>query len=469
MLAPVFRCLSSLALVLTMAGASAAGSAWAQGSPAPVSPAGTPPVSASVDAASAGDASPIALASGWLAEGQAAQAWALLSPLEAVRQGDAEFDYLLAMAALGSGRAAAAVAPLRRVLAVEPRFDGARLELARALAGSGDRQGARQEYEAIVARSPSATSRAAAQRALAVLGGVPARAPTARHVTALVLGAGYDSNANASTSDSVFGFTLDPRAVQQASSFAEIGAAWRSQFAPAPRLGVVTQLRAGHRLNPEARFVDQTVVDASLGLNARLGIWTAGLTASAATGWLDGESFYRSAHLEASAARPLGARWELVGVGRAAELDFAPDRFRPLDVARYVWGAALQRRATAAGVPVFGLALLGGRDDVRQASSPFSNDRYGARLYGAHAFDARRAVFGEMSWLASDFFGARGFLGVDRLDRQMVAAVGVEARDWPARNWRLVPQLRYTDNRSNVTLFRFQRFEASVFVRREFD
>jgi hypothetical protein len=36
------------------------------------------------------------------------------------------------------------------------------------------------------------------------------------------------------------------------------------------------------------------------------------------------------------------------------------------------------------------------------------------------------------------------------------------------RGWRVVPQLRYTDNRSNVTLFRFDRFEASVFVRREF-
>jgi hypothetical protein len=78
-------------------------------------------------------------------------------------------------------------------------------------------------------------------------------------------------------------------------------------------------------------------------------------------------------------------------------------------------------------------------------------------------------VFGELAWLTSDFFGARGFLGRDRLDRQTVAAAGFEMREWPARRWRIAPQLRYTDNRSNVTLFRFERFEASVFVRREFD
>jgi hypothetical protein len=71
--------------------------------------------------------------------------------------------------------------------------------------------------------------------------------------------------------------------------------------------------------------------------------------------------------------------------------------------------------------------------------------------------------------LTSDFFGASGFLGVDRLDRQFVAAVGLERREWPTRAWRIAPQVRYTDNRSNVSQFRFDRFEASVFVRRELD
>jgi hypothetical protein len=465
MLAPVPRCLPPLARVLSLVGLSLTGLwctfAVAAGVTSPTAPAGERPDL---------PASPTALAAQWLSEGRAAQAWELLAPLEAARQGDTEFDYLLALAALSSGRAAAAVAPLRRVLALEPRFDGARLELARALAASGDPAGARSEYEAILAASPSGTSRAAAQRGLATLaGGDAGRAGRVRHGVALLAGAGYDSNANASTSDVVFGFTLDPRAVQQASPFVEVGAAWRSQGAPTPRLGWVTLLRAGHRLNPEARFVDQTVIDASVGVNARLGAWTAGLSGSVATGWLDGESFFRSAWLEGSAGRPLDARWELVGVARMAELDYAPERFRPLDVRRIVWGGALQRRVTAAGLPTLGLALIGGRDDVRQAGSPYSNDRYGARLFGAHALDARRALFAELSWLTSDFFGARGFLGLDRLDRQTVAALGLEARDWPARGWRVVPQLRYTDNRSNVTLFQFERFEASVFVRREFD
>ncbi len=468
MLASVSRCPPHVALILSLAatcvGAIAPRQLPAQSLPRPADGQGAQSTAAPVV-----EASPVELASQRLAEGRPFDAWDLLSPLEPRLRGDPEFDYLLALTALESGRPAAALAPLRRVLALEPRFDGARLELARALAASGDVGAARREYEQIEQGSPSPTSRSAARGAIATLASGRAPATPRRHAAALVAGAGYDSNANASTSDPVFGFALDPRAVQQGSPFVEVGASLRSEFAPVPRWGLVTLLRAGHRLHPEASFVDQSVLDASVGLNGRVAGWTTGIAASVATGWLDGESHFRSAYLEASASRPLGPGWELVGVGRVAQLDYLPDRFELLDVRRYVWGGALQRRATAAGIPSFGVAVLGGRDDVRRAGSPFSNDRYGARLFAAHALDARRALFGELAWLTSDFFGARGFLGLDRLDRQTVAAVGFEAREWPARGWRIAPQLRYTDNRSNVTLFRFDRFEASVFVRREFD
>ena len=466
MLASVSRRLPLHALILSLAVA-CVGTVAPRPCPAQSAPRPTGGETAAADSAEL--AATVELASQRLAQGRAADAWQLLSRLEGRLGGDPEFDYLLALSALESGRAAAALAPLRRVLALEPRFDGARLELARALAASGDPAGARREYEEIAQRSPSETSRGAAQRALATLAGGRPSAATRRQGAALIAGGGYDSNANASTSDSVFGFALDPRAVQQGSPFVEVGASLRGEYSPAPQWGVVTLLRAGHRLNPDAHFVDQTAVDASLGLNGRVGGWTTGLAASLATGWLDGESYFRSAYLEASAARPVGPRWELVGVGRVAHLDYLPDRFEPLDVRRYVWGGALQRRDTAAGVPSLGLAVIGGRDDVLRANSPFANDRYGARLFAARALDARRAVFGELAWLTSDFFGARGFLGLDRLDRQTVAAVGFEAREWPTRGWRVVPQLRWTDNRSNVTLFRFERLEVSVFLRRDLD
>lgn len=441
------------------------------------------PAVAQEAAATAPPASATVQAGRWLAAGRAEEAWSLLAPLEPTRQGDSEFDYLLALAALDSSRPASALAPLRRILGLEPRFDGARLDLARALAATGDAAGARLEYGTVLERSPAESARASARAGLAALDGpgpdgavagrvvatTPSGSRAVRWIPALLIGAGYDSNANVSSSDSVFGFTLDPRAVQQASSFAEVGATLRGEGAPTPQVGLVSMLRAGHRINPDARFVDLSTADLGLGLNARIGSWTAGLGANLATGWLDGEAYFHSAFVEATLARPLSASWELVGAARAIGLDYLPSRFAPLDVRRYVWGAALQRRISAAGIPQFGMALLGGRDAARNATSPWSNDRYGVRLFGSRAIGQRGAVFGELAWLTSDFFGARGFFGADRLDRQAVAALGVELRGRPWARWQIAPQLRYTDNRSNVYLYRFERFEASVFLRREFD
>jgi hypothetical protein len=68
-----------------------------------------------------------------ITERNSAAAYALLLPQEVNRAGDPMYDYLLGIAALDSGRAAAAVAPLERVLAAQPGFSGARMEYARAL------------------------------------------------------------------------------------------------------------------------------------------------------------------------------------------------------------------------------------------------------------------------------------------------------------------------------------------------
>src|SRR5436190_22058297 len=64
-------------------------------------------------------------------ENKAPQAYALLAPLQSERAGEADFDYLLALAALDSGKPAEAVFALERFLAANPDHGPARLEWAR--------------------------------------------------------------------------------------------------------------------------------------------------------------------------------------------------------------------------------------------------------------------------------------------------------------------------------------------------
>jgi hypothetical protein len=412
-----------------------------------------------------------------LAEGNASECYELLAPLATRAGGNLRFDQALALAALGAGRAADAVAPLRRVLAGEPRLEGARLDLARALRDSGQAEAARAEYRFLLEHSVSALTRGIAQRSLDALGAgvssdnAAARAGAAAKawIPSITLGAGYDSNANAATTDSSFnGFTLDPRATEQGSPFVEAGAALRRADRLADGVELATQMRAAHRVDTAARFVDQSVVDAGTTLSLRRHGWLGTLGLNGAWVWVDGRAYAGTGYFEAAVSRPFGEHWELAGLARGGRVDYRQQGYAPLDVERYLWGGALQRFGLGGGGARLGLALLGGRDVALRRGSPFSNDRYGARLFGAWRLDARRELYGELSWLTSDFYGAQGFLGVDRLDRQYVAAFGLESRDWPAPGWSIGPQLRATRSTSNVGIFEFDRVEVAIFMRREF-
>ena len=407
-----------------------------------------------------------------LAEGRAGSAYELLRPEVVRRAGDTRFDYLFALAALDSGRAAEALDPLRRILATEPRFDAARLELARALAAAGETEASIEQYRLLRERGATDLTRRLAAQALEQTGAsaaiIPTRAPGAGLDLAWSGGIGHDSNANAATSESAFfGLQLDPLARRQASAFAEVGADLQARRSLASQRSLMTAgLRAGHRVNFDAREFDQTVVDAGLALESRVQALQVGAALHATGGWLDGREHFVAPYAEVSASLPWGAGLEWVGLARAVALDYRQPDFEPLDVRRYIWGGALQTRSRAGGLPRLGFALLGGRDVSRDSASPFSNDRWGARLFGARPLRGGVIVYGEVSWLTSDFYGARGFQRIDRLDRQWVGVLGAELRRWTAAGWSVGPQLRVTRHASNVPVFDYDRIEVSLFVRR---
>jgi tetratricopeptide (TPR) repeat protein len=405
-----------------------------------------------------------------LAAGRSSEALARLKVLVPAQAGDARFDYLLALAAMDAGEPAVAVEALRRVLVVEPRFDGARLDLGRALAATGDVGAARVEYERVRTASPSPVARSAAEQALVALG-ASAAAPPARRIRwlpSVAAGAGYDSNANAATTDGeFFGFTLNPLSIAQESGFIDVAAALQGEVPIGGGAGT-TALRVGHRAYPAASFVDQSSVNAALAFTRPVLGWAASIGVGGSAGWLDSRSHLLNGSIELSLARRLGRFWELAGLARGGQVDYRQPLFEQLDANRFLWGGALQRLELGGGAGRVGIALLGGRDEVRRSGSPWSNDRYGARLFGAWRLRANASLYGEFSWLTSDYFGGRGFFGIDRLDRQVVGLAGLEWQPKPGSPWTLSPALRGTYNASNVGLYEYDRIEVSVFVRREF-
>src|SRR5688572_5773819 len=68
-------------------------------------------------------------------------------------------DYLRGIDALDNGRLGEAISALERVVAVEPEFSGARMELARAQFASGNYARADSEFRYLLAQAPPARVR----------------------------------------------------------------------------------------------------------------------------------------------------------------------------------------------------------------------------------------------------------------------------------------------------------------------
>lgn len=105
-------------------------------------------------------------ARGLLAQGNPAGAFQLLAPLENQLAGQQDYDYVLGVAALDSGRLEDAVIAFERVLAVAPNHAGAQMDLARAYYASGSFDLAEAAFLKLRAANPPATAQAAIERYL---------------------------------------------------------------------------------------------------------------------------------------------------------------------------------------------------------------------------------------------------------------------------------------------------------------
>jgi tetratricopeptide (TPR) repeat protein len=128
-------------------------------------------------------------------------AYELLKPLEGQRAGDADYDYLLGLAAIDAGKPTEAVFALERVLAVNPNHPQARAEIARAYFVLGENETAKREFEAVRKQAGTPTEvNATIQKFLDAIDQV--RASQGRQITGYMeVTLGHDTNVNAGTSN----------------------------------------------------------------------------------------------------------------------------------------------------------------------------------------------------------------------------------------------------------------------------
>ena len=418
--------------------------------------------------------------------GQAAAAYALLQPHEFSEAGNPDYDYLLGVSALDSGEYNAATLAFERVLAVNPNHAGARMDMARAYFALNDLERASVQFKTVLELNPPENAKQVAAGYLTrIEQQMKARHPS---FTAYIEGAlGYDTNLTNVTHD----FT---NAVSQS-------------------YGLSGLLPTGNSIPRE---------DAYVGLNAGL-LYTLPQDQDPDANWFFGldskqkeyftEHDFRSTSLSGQAGyslkrdqntnRAVLNLQHFAQEGNAAttprtSLDnnvygitgswqhLLDDRtqvslFGQFNIARYAdlplndtntttVGAALTRSLALPYQPIVFASVFHSAESARNKlpnGADFSRDVVGLRFAGQLSFDAKLEAFASAGYQLRDDIniGARqsNVFGKDQL-----ADLTFGLRWKLDSEWSVRPQITYIRNDSNIALYKSNRTDYSITLRKDF-
>ncbi|OGS81190.1 MAG: hypothetical protein A2Z94_05770 [Gallionellales bacterium GWA2_55_18] len=422
-----------------------------------------------------------------------ADAYALLEPLEFDRSGEVRFDYLFGIAALDSGKADKATLAFERVLAVDPNFAGARLDMARAYYQLGDLQRAETEFNEVMKQNPPDAARATIQKYLDAI--IAYEQAKQTRITGYAEGVmGHDSNiANSSTQI----FTFAPTSPWS-------GLFPSNQLPPGAKLtGAYEGVNAGgeisHSLNAnwgvnagadlrQHGNMTQTAYD-SLSIDGRAGVMYVGEQDTYKLSLTGGQAYTANSMRRDSLG--LSAEWQHVfspanqisafaqyGESRAAGVpptSPTTDARIEGDTDQAVVGAGWVHLFADGKQALFGSIYAGKELDVAPAISPGLPN--GGRTDGKKRFEGLRiggqAAITEqwdsvisLGYQSANYDSFNNLIMANRSEKIYDLMVGA---GWHIdKFWTLKPQIAFSRKNSNIALYSFDRTDVSLTLRRDF-
>lgn len=407
-------------------------------------------------------------------EGRHQDAWAYAVEHRSEREGEIEFDLYYGIAAVEVGKLNEAIFALERVVAREPGFDRARLELARAYFLQGDDLRARNAFETVLAHDPPPPVREQIGRYLTALDRRSDRYET--DFSGFVdFSVGHDSNVNAAT---------DEESVAILGGLAEVLLSEESRELDDEFVRVEARGRVSHPLSPgvnligEAGFWQRSLGEESefdtAALDARFGVmWRDGNSRLHVSGelqrfYLDGETYRDLIGLGVRYDRTLS---EELGIDVSAHVSELEHDDRPsLDSTLLLLDGGFSRAFSGDRRPVLTAGLFLGTedadDDTNAAQSNTDRDIIGARAAIWLALAPRWNLRGRLEYSHSEYAEENDLFGETREEDYYSLDL---AADWrPDARWRIGPQVRHSRNDANVDLYEYDRTEFWIRARYEF-
>lgn len=440
------------------------------------------------------DAQPIVLqlrqAQAMIESGKPEEAYAILAPLESQLAGNVEYDYLLGVSAVNSGKASQAVFAFERVQASDPDYKEIGLWLAIAYYDSGDYERAKSGFEAVLAQSRDAEVLGKAERYLgAIRQAESGRDEQASLLGKLEIGAGHDSN----ITNSPPGYATAPQIAAAlpapasnrggAEAILNLGVEGRVPFSGHYVFASASDEKrnySGHSVMNSDTVVakggvnfgqdgDTYKVDVAHRQFRQLG------TFFAAAGLAND---YDVRGLEGSARQKLSAKDYIGYVAQLNQLRFLANNTE--DTNQVMLGANYMHLFQVQGSPVayIGYARLNDMA-VRQknAYNPAYNDGTTVASRGTDIFTLylQYSLSQKIDVVSTNYVYFRkdsGAFARDPVvdfgkDRTSFVSLGVIWRASP--RWMLRSQLAKTVNNSNIALYSYSKTEATVILGREFN
>ena len=407
-----------------------------------------------------------------LKSGNAKAAYELLLPLSQARSGDPDFDFVFGVSAIDGGHPSTGVFALERVLSVQPDNLQARAEIARGYLMLGELETSRAEFETVKAASPPPEVAATIDKFLGTLDLAVASQGTTFNKY-VELSVGEDSNVNGASSVAniaipVFGgavFTQTGTSLAQRDSFWGLAGGANFRHAYSPGLFLSGGLNVNGRQNGSLSAFDTTGIDGNIGLT-----WGADAHQVSATVQGGSNSVNNAIYREVWGATGQwaynpGTSSQYSTYLQYSALTYPNAGFKNAD--RVVLGGAYARALSTTYAPVIFTGMYFGSELPKTAGQGnLGYELVGLRLGGQLAFSPAITLFTNLSYENRGYGGRDPLFLVVRKDDQTDLRVGANVK--LSGGWVLTPQLAYTENSSNIVIYKNDKTQVSVALRLDF-
>lgn len=425
---------------------------------------------------------PMEKAHALLRNGQPLAAYEMLMKLEYEGSGDIEFDYLLGVAALEAGKPDKATLALERVLASNPNYAGARIDMGRAFMLLGDIARAEEEFTTVLALNPPDAVRNRVEGFMAEISG---RTSIAKTTWSGFFGIslGRDSNVNNAPNSAeqfipgIFGtVVLDPDSVETPSNYSILAGRIQVDHQLNNRIGVFAGLDLSLRRNFQAPQFDSAGGELRLGGSINLSNQQLEISLTVGKIYLDPQPAQSSTFLEHPLYRNLvgGAlQWrfnvndynQIQTVLQHNQLRYPDEATSVFDSDQTILGLNWFHAfgANNQGVGFLG-GYLGKESDIRGNPSG-EKDFLGLRAGGQYSLTSSWAVYATLGLMSADYQRFQIIHQTTRDDKRYDLGLGMSYTLW--EGWSLRPHLNLTRQDSSIGLYEFDRKEISVTLRRD--